>query len=51
MLSIILMERACEQDQTPDGLMFDPATAEGSAIRAEAATVGVRVRPTAPKNS
>ncbi len=39
-----LMKRACEQDQTPDGLMFDPATAEGSAIRAEAATVGVRVR-------
>jgi predicted nucleotidyltransferase component of viral defense system len=38
-----LMKRACEQDQTPDGLIFDPATAEGSAIGAEAATVGVRI--------
>lgn len=41
---LALMKRACEQDQAPDGLIFDPGTAEVAAIRAEAATVGARVR-------
>lgn len=39
-----LMKRVCEQDVTPDGLAFDPGSAEGTAILEEAATIGVRVR-------